>query len=116
VDFGFSSREAKHLVVAPAHPGEKSLALEAATSGKSQDGSRVIEGRIAWRGLLHLSFGALADSVAEAMKPAPGLTIGCEPMLIEQNHKRQSYIGGAHYKKPTGDDANSIDLRLVGAK
>ena len=42
----------------------------------------------------------------------PGFRFGCEPVLVEFNHKSQSYLGGAQYIKPTGRDANSRDVVL----
>jgi hypothetical protein len=43
---------------------------------------------------------------------APGFRFGCEPLLVEFSHTRQSFVGGAQYAKPTGRDANSIDIIL----
>jgi hypothetical protein len=45
-------------------------------------------------------------------KTAPGFRFGCDPMLIEWNHQRQSYIGGAQYMRPNGHDVNSRDIVL----
>lgn len=113
IAFGFSSTGRDDLSIAIAHPGERSLAIKSATSGKSEDGTRFIEARIAWNGLRRCAFGAAADAGMKDFRAAAGLTIGCEPLLVEFNHTKQSFIGGAQYKAPNGNDANSIDLRLI---
>jgi hypothetical protein len=86
--------------------------VESATSGTHDAGNRVIEARIAWSALIGFATNNRPDFAERLGGVAPGFRFGCDPMLIEYNHTRQSFIGGAHYAKPTGRDANSRDIVL----
>jgi hypothetical protein len=86
--------------------------VQSASSGTADSGDRVVEARVAWPAIVEHASNNRPD-VARRFGPiGPGFRFGCEPMLIEFNHKRQSYLGGAQYRKPTGRDANSRDIVL----
>ena len=74
----------------------------------ARQGARVTGIDLSARQLAH----ARRDLIARFGVPRPGLRIGCEPQLVEYNHKYQSFIGGQQYRKPTGLDANSRDIEL----
>ena len=80
--------------------------------GTAEAGNRVIEARISWRGLIELTFGGNEKLAAQLGTIGPGLRFGADPLLIEMNHTRQSYVGGGQYIKPSGTDGNSIDVVL----
>ena len=107
----FNSSGAADLFFAPSGD-PKETQIHTATSGSAENSNRVIEARIAWRGLIGFAFNGNEQLNAKFGEIKPGLRFGCEPMLAEYNHTGQSYIGGGHYKKPTGFDANSRDIVL----
>jgi hypothetical protein len=107
----FSSNAATDLFFAPAGD-PKQTKIRTATSGSAEKFNRVIEARVAWDGLIGFAFNGKEQLTAQFGDIKPGLRFGCEPMLAEYNHTGQSYIGGGHYKKPTGFDANSRDIVL----
>jgi hypothetical protein len=41
-----------------------------------------------------------------------GAKIGCQPLLVDGTFRRQAYIGGARFRRPTGYDADSCTLVL----
>jgi hypothetical protein len=90
-------------------PDDGSAKIIAATGGTAQAGDRVIEARVSWTGLAKAAFGEQAT----AADVKPGMTLGCEPALVEMNHTRQSFIGGSQYQRPTGTDPNSTDIVLT---
>jgi len=107
----FNSSGASDLFFAPSGK-PKETRIHTATSGSADKGNRVIEARIAWAGLIGFAFNNNQSLAKQFGEIKPGLRFGCEPMLAEYNHKGQSYIGGGHYKKPTGFDDNSRDILL----
>ena len=107
-----NSKKKSNLFDAPALTMRGPTRAATATSGTADAGDRVIEARIPWAELVaHATNGrpALADRLG---KIAAGFRFGCDPMLVEFNHTRQSFIGGAQYIRPTGRDANSRDVVL----
>ncbi len=104
---GFGSDGQRDLAFSSQAPDDGTANLQSVCSGKATSGDRRIEARVAWKGIAAAAFGQGSPYRAE-----PGLTIGCEPMLAEMNHTRQSFLGGSQYQRPTGIDANSIDLVL----
>jgi hypothetical protein len=108
----FSSSRLPDLFFAPEAPENGSANIKTATSGTADAGNRVIEARISWRGLIELTFGGNEKLAAQLGKIGPGLRFGADPLLVEMNHTRQSYVGGAQYIKPSGTDNNSIDVVL----
>ena len=108
----FKSDESRDFFYAPEAPEDGSANIQTATSGTADAGNRVIEARIAWRGLVNLTFGGNEQLAARMGKIGPGFRFGADPLLVEMNHTRQSYIGGGQYIKPSGKDTNSIDIVL----
>ena len=88
-------------------PDDGSAKITSATSGTAKAGNRVIEARVSWSGIASAAFGE-----GKKAEIASGLTIGCEPALVEMNHTRQSFVGGSQYQRPTGTDSHSTDLVL----
>jgi len=84
--------------------------FDSTTSGDAKSANRTIEGRIAWSELAKAS--GTRQPLADLIKP--GAQIGCQPLLVDGTYKRQSYIGGARYTRPTGFDSNSRTLVLEG--
>ena len=104
ITFGWSSAEAKDLFICPnLQPG----AIQSHTSGSANRSNRVIEGRIAWSDLNRL-YGVKGKE----RWPATGRQLGCQPLLVDGTFKRQAYIGGMKYRKPSGLDKNSRILVL----
>jgi hypothetical protein len=96
--------------------GGKKTEIRSATSGTAGAGNRVTEARVPWKELIRYATNDRAP-LAERLGPvAPGFRFDCEPMLIEFNHTRQSFIGGANYLRPNGRDANSRDIVLRDAR
>jgi hypothetical protein len=89
--------------------------IHSATSGTAAAGNRVIEARVPWSELIRYATNDRPDLARRLGKIAPGFRFGCEPMLIEFNHTRQSFVGGAQYRRPNGRDANSRDIVLRNA-
>jgi len=102
---GWSSQEAKNFGFSP-----DIERFESWTSGTAKNADRVIEGRIAWEDLRKAI--GVRKPLNEIVKP--GAKIGCQPLLVDGTFRRQSYIGGARYGRPTGFDSNSRTLVLEG--
>jgi hypothetical protein len=108
LSLAFNSAGAGDLLSAPVEPG----AVHSIASGKFETGNRVIEAQIPWATIVQFA-GNDRPELAHKLGPiGSGFRFGCDPMLIEFNHKHQSFIGGEHYRKPTGRDANSRDVVL----
>lgn len=82
--------------------------LEVKTYGKSASSTRQIEGRVAWSAL-NKAFG-FRRPLDEIIRP--GAQIGCQPLMVDGTFKRQAYIGGMRYTRPSGFDVNSRTLVL----
>jgi hypothetical protein len=117
--FGFSSSDLTTLLFARAN---NTTTMDLAglanakvfTSGNFAAHNRKIEVAIAWADM--------AADVATSQQPggsiaaavAPGLKIGCEPLLVNNFWDGQSFIGvGNQWNPPSGADANSVDVQLV---
>ena len=111
-----NSKGAKDLFVAAGLVPEEARQIQSATSGTAEAGNRVIEARVPWNALVKYATSNQPRLVERLGKIGPGFRFGCEPMLIEFNHTRQSFIGGAHYMRPTGRDSNSRDIVLRDAR
>lgn len=75
-------------------------------------GSRVIEAGLNWSDLaLVVNSGRQPGSNLVAAI-ADGFKFGCEPLLVDDNYNKQSFLGGAQYTAPTGLDANSRNIVL----
>lgn len=107
LNLGFGSAGQRNLSFSPQSPDDGSGEIESICAGSVESGDRIIEARVQWNEIATASFRTAKDFHA-----APATTIGCEPLLIEKNHTRQSFLGGAQYRKPNGADPNSIDLVL----
>jgi hypothetical protein len=86
--------------------------VRSASSGTADAGDRVVEARVAWTAVLDHATNKRSDVAQRLGTIGSGFRFGCEPRLIEFNHTRQSHVGGAQYTKPSGRDANSIDVVL----
>jgi hypothetical protein len=86
--------------------------IHTATSGSAEAANRVIEAQIPWEALRRFSTDDRPNLLERLGPIAAGFRLGCEPLLVEFNHTRQSFIGGAQYVRPNGHDANSRDIIL----
>jgi hypothetical protein len=108
VQLALSSSRASNLVSVSPGPGT----VSSASSGTADEGNRIVEARVPWRMMIHFASNAREDFARKLGPVRAGYRFGCEPALVEFNHKSQSYIGGQQYIKPTGRDANSRDVVL----
>ncbi|MDR3688253.1 MAG: hypothetical protein P4L46_02655 [Fimbriimonas sp.] len=108
ITLGWSSEGQNDLFLCP-DLGAKDLEVQ--TSGTAKGSNREIEGRISWNAL-NRAFGYVASG---ERLPATGRKLGCQPLLVDGTFRRQAYIGGARYTKPSGYDQNSRTLVLVTA-
>ncbi|MCX7919544.1 MAG: hypothetical protein N3A72_08050, partial [bacterium] len=116
--FGFSSLGRNDLYIARVN-NDAGLVLApfangtVATGGSFTSHNRVIEARLSWSDIV--------SSVDTARQPGGnllsaisiGFKFGCEPLLIDDNYTKQTFIGGSQYTPPTGADMNSRDIQLV---
>ncbi|AIE87934.1 hypothetical protein [Fimbriimonas ginsengisoli] len=105
VTVGWSSRRLKNLAFSPDLTG-----IETTTNGTASASNRIIFGKIAWTDLYRAS--GVRMPLNQLVKA--GAKIGCQPLLVDGTFKRQAYIGGARYTRPTGFDKNSRTLVLEG--
>jgi hypothetical protein len=104
---GFGSNGQRDLAFSAQAPDSGAAKIQSVCTGSRDQVNRVIEARVAWKGMAEASFANKSAFAAQS-----GMAIGTEPMLVELNHTRQSFIGGSQYQRPTGTDANSVDLVL----
>ena len=95
-------------------PGE-AKEIHSVTSGSADAGNRIIEARLPWAMLIGHATSNRPQLAERLGAIGVGFRFGCEPMLIEFNHTRQSFVGGAQYIRPSGRDANSRDIVLRDA-
>jgi len=82
--------------------------IETMTTGNAKDGNRSIEGRIKWSAL----YRALGTHEPLAHIVRPGSRISCQPLLTDGTFRRQAYLNGKPYTRPTGFDHDSRTLVL----
>lgn len=104
INVGWSSNWAVNLAFSSDLPADGFSVL---TRGTSDSHSRAIFGKLKWSALDD-AFGVKSDW------RKPGAALGCQPLLVDGTFKRQGYIGGAQYTRPTGYDENSRTLVLGG--
>ena len=109
-----NSKGKKDLFEAAGLVKEEARDVHSATSGTADAGNRVTEARIPWSALVQYATSGRPQLIDRLGKIGPGFRFGCEPMLIEFYHTRQSFIGGAQYIRPNGHDPNSRDIVLRG--
>jgi hypothetical protein len=112
IALSLNAKGAKDIFVAAGLVPEEAKQIHTATSGSAEVGNRVVEARVPWDVLIKYATSNQPRLVERLGRPESGFRFGCEPMLIEWNHQRQSFVGGAHYMRPTGRDANSRDIVL----
>lgn len=105
ITIGWNSKEMKNLAFSPDLDR-----IESSTSGTSAAANRTIEGRIGWEGVRD----AIGTPKSLLKLIQAGTKIGCQPLLVDGTFKRQAYIGGARFVRPSGFDKNSRTLVLVG--
>ncbi len=121
VCLGFSSTARRDLYTARTNRPDKGWRpsrwavprCRVATAGTLADNNRVIEAAIAWRDIAEHCYYELerAGGLANAIRT--GFRFGCEPQLLDDNWRKQAFIGGAQHKRPSGADAQSRDIRLI---
>jgi hypothetical protein len=109
-----NSADAKDVFEAAGLSPNEAKDIHSVTAGSADAGNRVIEARVPWATLIQHATSNRPQLAQRLGKIVPGFRFGCEPMLIEFNHTRQSFIGGAQYIRPSGRDANSRDIVLRG--
>jgi hypothetical protein len=107
-----NSRGGTDLFEAAGPSADDARQIHTVTSGTADAGNRVIEASVPWKVLIDYATSNQPKPAERLGKIAPGFRFGCEPMLIEWNHQRQSFIGGSQYIRPTGRDENSRDIVL----
>jgi len=83
-------------------------AIETTTSGTSDKSDRVIEGRIAWSAL-YKAFGT-NEPLSNIVRR--GSEFGCQPLMTDGSFRRQAYLNGKPYTRPTGFDKDSRTIVL----
>jgi hypothetical protein len=105
ISLGWSSRGLRDLAYSDDLP---SASIQVATSGTAAAANRTIQGRIEWAAL-YRTFGTkepMANIVRRVAK------IGCQPLLVDGTFRRQAYLNGKPYTRPTGFDQASRTLVL----
>lgn len=103
VTVGWSSIKAKGLVFSPDLAG-----VQTETSGTAGAADRVIQGRIAWTDFIKAV--GTRKPFRELIKR--GTKIGCQPLLVDGSWRRQAYLNGKQYLRPSGFDRDSRTLVL----
>ena len=83
-----------------------------ATGGSRAAHNRVIEAAIPWRDIAGNCYYDLDGGGNLIDAARPGFRFGCEPLLLDDGWQKQSFIGGAQHRRPSGSDANSRDIIL----
>lgn len=102
---GWSSTGRTDLVYSDDLPDR---AFQVKTLGEASNANRVIEGKVAWRELYRV----LGTPRALADIARTGSKIGCQPLLTDGTFRRQAYLNGKPYTRPTGFDRESRTLVL----
>lgn len=117
--FGLSSEGRTDLFAARTHrdprPRQREIlpGTRVATSGNIDANSRVVEAAIPWEDLAssididRVPGGDIRKAVEE------GYTFGCDPLLLDDGYRAQSFLNGDANTIPRGDEDFSIDLRLT---
>ena len=119
--FGFSSERRTDLLTARTNRPDKGWRpscwavpnCRVATRGSFAGKNRVIEAAIAWRDVAARCLYELPDRAPLLEAIRSGFRFGCEPLLVDDDWRKQAYIGGAQHQRPTGRDANSRDIVLI---
>jgi len=83
-----------------------------ATSGSQSDNSRVIEVAIRWSDIeANVEVKRLRGNNFPTIKP--GLRIGSEPLLLDDEASNQRFLNGSRTARPNGRDTNSRDILLT---
>jgi hypothetical protein len=100
---GWSSTGAKDLAFSP-----DIARIETETAGTAEGGDRTIRGRITWADLYQAV--GVSKPIRELL--VPGMRIGCQPLIVDGTFRRQAYLNGKPYTRPTGFDRDSRTLVL----
>ncbi|MCX7018071.1 MAG: hypothetical protein NTY46_03535 [Candidatus Sumerlaeota bacterium] len=119
--FGFSSKLATDMFCVRSHleaaclrdqfPKSRSVAVRDVKC-RTAAGGRVIEAACAWADMARAveahrqPDGGLANAIR------PGFKFGCDPLLLENGWRSQSFLSGESSKTPMGDEPWSIDILL----
>ena len=106
ITLGWSSKDRADLAFSP-DLEETDLPIQ--TLGSSSKSDREISGKILWTSLNKV-YGLQGSG---DRWPTVGQKLGCQPLLVDGTFRRQAYIGGARYTKPSGVDRNSRTLVLA---
>jgi hypothetical protein len=117
--FGFSSTGRSDLFTgrlnnAAAFTQAPFISATVRTSGAFAQHNRVIEAALKWSDFALVVDGPRQPTGGLLGSIRAGFIFGGEPMLIENDYNKQSFIGGSQYTVPTGIDANSRDIVLRG--
>ena len=82
--------------------------VQVSTTGTASEADRTISGKIAWKAF----YRAIGAHVPLSQIVRPGSKIGCQPMMVDGTFRRQAYVGGARFTRPSGFDSNSRTLVL----
>ncbi len=82
--------------------------IETTTTGTAAKADRSIQGRVAWTAL-YKAFGT-NEPLARIVRA--GSKIGCQPLLTDGTFRRQAYLNGKPFTRPTGFDRDSRTLVL----
>jgi hypothetical protein len=103
VTVGWSSSAIQNLAYSPDIDR-----ITTTTSGDAKRADRTITGKVAWADL-HRVIG-VQKSLSDIVRV--GAKIGCQPLMVDGTFRRQAYVGGARFRRPTGYDADSCTLVL----
>jgi hypothetical protein len=105
ITLGWSSMTASNFAFSPDIAG-----FSVTTAGTAAANDREIIGSIPWQSL-YKAIG-MAQSLSDWVKP--GMKFGVQPMIVDGSWKRQAYMNGKPYTRPTGFDRDSLTLVLKG--
>lgn len=93
----------------PAPAFSPDLPVSVRASGSAKAANRRLEGEIAWADLRR---------ACGVKRPWEGFVrigakIGCQPLTVDGTFRRQAYVGGSQYNRPSGFDDRSRTLVLV---
>jgi hypothetical protein len=116
--FGFSSSDRTDLMFARVNNSDVKdlnglLNATVATGGSFANRDRVIEIALNWEDIAYTVEWDRQPNDDLLGAIAPGLTLGCEPLLVCNDFNAQAFIGPDPWSPGSGRDEHSRDIRLI---